>query len=63
VEFVQGELLGLELAVDAEDVLHAAADFPLQAVLRQFILEELANFLDVFLPLPFFRAKPSWICL
>ena len=52
VELIQGDLLGLEFAVDAVVMLQAAADFTHQIMLRQFLPEELADLLNIFLPLP-----------
>ena len=37
VELIQGDLLGLEFAVDAVVMLQAAADFTHQIMLRQFL--------------------------
>ena len=49
VEFIQGDLLGLELAVDAVEIFDPPVHFPLDVVLLQFVPEELAHVLVVFL--------------
>jgi len=58
VEFIQGDLLGLELAVDAVKIFDPAVHFPLDVVLLQLFPEVLAHVLFVLFQGALFPEQP-----